>query len=82
MSASMTQVYPWVAKSWISAIASCARRLGRNPYEHGWKSASNIGSSTSLSAPWTTRSAREGIPGLRILPLFFGIITCRTSEGR
>ena len=43
MSASSTQVYPCVANSWISAIASCARRFGRNPYEHGWKSASKMG---------------------------------------
>lgn len=28
------------ARRWISAIASCARRRGRNPYEHGWKPAS------------------------------------------
>jgi hypothetical protein len=29
----------------ISAIASCARRLGRNPQEDGRKSASKMGSS-------------------------------------
>jgi hypothetical protein len=45
-----------------SAIASCARRLGRNPYEHGWKSASKMGSSTSFRLAWTTRSAMVGIP--------------------
>jgi hypothetical protein len=50
MSASSTQRYPRVPKWWISAIASWARRLGRNPYEHGSKSASKIGSSTSFSA--------------------------------
>jgi len=82
ISASSAQVYPWVANSWISAIASCARRPGRNPYEHGWKSASKMGSSTSLRAAWTTRSATVGIPSLRILPLFFGIITRRAGSGR
>src|ERR1022692_384901 len=40
-----------------------------------------MGSRTSLSDAWTTRSARVGIPSLRSLPFFFGIITCRTSEG-
>jgi hypothetical protein len=29
-------------RNWISAIASWARRLGRNPYEHGLKSASKM----------------------------------------
>src|SRR6266566_5454135 len=48
------------AKWWISAIASCALRFGRNPYEHGWKSASKMGSSTSFRLAWTTRSAMVG----------------------
>jgi hypothetical protein len=30
--------------------ASCAERLGRNPNEHGRKSASKIGSITSFTA--------------------------------
>jgi len=58
---------------WISAIASCARRFGRNPYEHGTKAASKMGSSTALRLAWTTRSATVGIPSLRSLPLAFGI---------
>jgi hypothetical protein len=33
------------ARKRVSAIASCARRFGRKPYEHGTKSASKIGSS-------------------------------------
>ena len=41
-------------------MASCARRFGRNPYEHGWKSASKMGSSTSFRLAWTTRSAIVG----------------------
>jgi hypothetical protein len=41
-----------------------------------------MGSSTSLSAAWTTRSCTVGIPSLRSLPLALGIITCRTGTGR
>jgi len=84
MSASKTQWYLLDPEDrwWISAIASCARRLGRNPYEHGTKSASKMGSSTALRLAWTTRSATVGIPSLRSLPLALGIITCRTSTGR
>jgi hypothetical protein len=67
---------------WISAIASCARRFGRNPYEHGLKSASKMGSNTAFRAACTTRSATVGIPSLRSLPLALGISTCRTSTGR
>ena len=55
---------------WISAIASCARRFGRNPYEHGWKSASKIGSSTAFKLAWTTRSATVGDTELAELPAF------------
>ena len=82
MSDSSTHSYLLVVKMWISAIASCARRLGRNPYEHGLKSASKMGSSTSFRLAWTTRSAMVGIPRLRSFPFAFGIITCRTSTGR
>ena len=35
-------------------------RFGRNPYEHGLKSASKMGSSTSFRLAWTTRSAIVG----------------------
>ena len=48
MSHSSTHSYLLVLKMWISEIASCARRLGRKPYEDGLKSASKIGSSTSF----------------------------------
>jgi hypothetical protein len=48
MSASSTHSWKWLPKKWISAIASCARRFGRNPYEHDTKSASKMGSSTAL----------------------------------
>jgi hypothetical protein len=33
MSASSTHSYQWLARKWISAIASWARRLRRNPYQ-------------------------------------------------
>ena len=61
-----------VVKWWISAIASCARRFGRNPYEHGWKSASKIGSSTSFSAACTTRSVTVGMPSAAQFPARLG----------
>ncbi len=62
MSASKTHSYPLFpeVKWWISAIASCARRRGRNPYEHGLKSASEIGSNTSFAAACTILSAVVG----------------------
>ena len=68
-------------KWWISAIASCARRFGRNPYEHDWKSASKMGSNTSFKAACTTRSVTVGMPNARSFPLALGIITCRTGTG-
>jgi hypothetical protein len=37
MSHSNTHSYLLVLKMWISEIASCARRLGRKPYEDGLK---------------------------------------------
>src|SRR5262245_25447183 len=45
----------WATRS----TASCAVRFGRYPNDPGWKSASKIGSSISLSAPCTTRGDRE-----------------------
>jgi len=52
-----------------------ALRLGRYPYEQSLKSASNIGSSISFSAPWTTRSLIVGMPSVRVLPFPLGIST-------
>lgn len=46
--------------------ASVADRFGRNPYEHGKKPASKIGSSTILAACWATRSRTVGIPNGRL----------------
>src|SRR6266567_6632938 len=65
------------AKLWISAIASCARRFGRNPYEHGLKSASKMGSSTSFKLAWTTRSAMVGTDGSYCPPA----TACRDVSG-
>jgi hypothetical protein len=42
------------------SLAIVADRFGRNPYEHGKKSASKIGSNTTLAAAWTTRSRTVG----------------------
>jgi hypothetical protein len=63
-------------------MASWARRPGRNPYEQGWKSASKIGSSTSLSAACTTRSVTVGMPSRRLLPPGLGINRSRAGRGR
>jgi len=63
-------------------MASRAPRLGRNPYEEGWKPASKMGSSTSLSAACTTRSRTVAMPSRRSLPLALGIIRSRTRDGR
>ena len=46
---------------------------GRNPYEHGPKSASKMGSSTSLAAICTTRSCTVGMPKGRLAPSAFGM---------
>jgi hypothetical protein len=67
---------------WTSAMASCARRPGRKPYEHGAKSASKMGSNTSLSAACATRSRTVGMPSRRRLPPALGIIRSRTGSGR
>ena len=70
-----------IGRSPISAIASCARRFGRKPYEHGLKSASKIGSSSIFSEACTTRWAAVGIPSDRTLPDALGIVFCRTRLG-
>lgn len=64
-----TTSYPRVAMCWISAIASCARRLGRNPYEHGVTSTSKIGSpAPAFRAACITRPATVGTPNRRTVP--------------
>src|SRR5437660_4322512 len=75
---------PRLPLSYASAtrlIASCAVRLGRYPYDPGWKSASNTGSRMSLSAPCTTLSRIAGIDKTRTLPPSFGISCFRAGSG-
>ena len=55
-------------KNRTSPIASWARRPGLNPYEVGQKSASKIGSSTSLAAVCTILSRRVEMPQASELP--------------
>ena len=83
MSPSSTHSYVLDARKRVSAMASCARRLGLKPYEHDTKSASKIGSSTSFKDACTTRSATVGIPSRRRLrDPGLGIIRSRTGSGR
>ena len=58
--------------------------FGRNPKEHGRKSASNTGSITIFTAICTTRSFTVGMPNGRVFPGCpgFGICTRRTNELR
>ncbi len=53
-----------VASAVVPKVSSAivALRFGRNPYEHGRKSASKTGSITSFAAIWTTRSRTVGMP--------------------
>ena len=60
-------------KNRTSPIASWARRPGLNPYEVGQKSASKIGSSTSLAAVCTILSRTAEMPKLLSFPERFGI---------
>ena len=62
--------------------AAVAERLGRKPYETGRKSASKIGSSTSLAACWATRSRTVGMPRGRAPPSGLGMSRRRTGAGR
>ena len=55
---------------------------GGSRSEHGLKSASKIGSSTSFRAACTTRSRAVGMPSRRSLPVALGIIRSRTGSGR
>jgi surface antigen len=82
MSASKTNCCPLMKPTRSAAMASVAERLGRNPNEQGKKSASKIGSRTSLAACWHTRSVTVGMPNGRLDPSGFGISTRRTGAGR
>ena len=57
---SATKQYPAMNPVLSRSIACVALRFGRNPCEHGRKSASNTGSSTSLAACWATLSRTVG----------------------
>src|SRR6516162_10805327 len=76
---SRIRVFRWTIASATRLIASCAVRLGRYPYDPGWKSASNTGSRMSLSAPCTTLSRIAGIDRTRTLPPSFGISCFRAG---
>jgi hypothetical protein len=62
--------------------AIVALRFGRKPYEHGRKSASKIGSSTSFAAICATRSRTVGMPSGLLFPSAFGMYRRRTNVGR
>ena len=66
----------------MASRASVAERFGRKPKLGGRKSASKIGSRTSLAACWATRSRTVGMPNGRLEPSGFGISTRRTGDGR
>ena len=81
-SASTTSVCPSSMARETWRTASSALRFGRYPYAASSKSASKIGSSTSIAAVCTTRSRMVGMPSGRWpTPLAFGIITRRTGCG-
>jgi hypothetical protein len=82
-SVSTTHWFPRNDSSRSTCSPSCAERLGRNPNEHGKKSASKTGSSTIFTAACTTRSRTEGIDnGLRSSVPGFGMNTRRAGNGR
>ena len=68
-------------KNRTCSMASWALRPGLNPYEVGQKSASKIGSSTSLAAICTILSRTVGMPKLLSFPERFGIFRSRTGSG-
>ena len=82
MSASSTWFAPVAPSFRIVSSAPVAPRRGRKPYEHGRKSASKIGSSTSVAAIWTTRSLTVGMPSGRFFPSAFGMYRRKTALGR
>ena len=79
MSASSTQCAPPFALWRMTSSASWADRFGRKPKLAGLKSASKIGSRTSLAALMSTRSRRLGMPSGLVCPGLpaFGIFTRR-----
>ena len=82
MSASSTWLPPRAPRLRRVSSACVALRRGRKPYEHGRKSASKIGSSTSFAAICTTRSRTVGMPSGRCFPSAFGMYRRSTACGR
>ena len=82
MSNSTTNWHPTMNPVLSRSIACVADRLGRNPNEHGRKSASNTGSSTILAACCATLSRTVGMPSGRLLPSGFGMSTRLAGAGR
>src|SRR6266487_4364089 len=66
----------------IASSASVALFFGRKPYEQVLKSASKIGSTTTLAAACTTRSRTVGIPNGRCVPSVFGMYCRLTGCGQ
>ena len=62
MSNSATKQRPSMKPVLSRCIAVTADRMGRKPNEHGRKTASNTGSSTSFTACCTTLSRTVGMP--------------------
>jgi hypothetical protein len=62
-------------------MASWAERFGRNPKLTGLKSASKMGSRTTLAAVMTTRSATVGMPSGRVWPGLPGLGMCTRRNG-
>ena len=69
-------------KNRTCSMASCVLRPGLNPYEVGQKSASKIGSSTSLAAVCTILSRTVEMPRLLSFPERLGINRSRVGSGR
>ena len=82
MSASSTWWPPFAPRFRRVSSAIVALRFGRKPYEHGRKSASKTGSSTSFAAICATRSRTVGMPSGRFFPSAFGMYRRRTTLGR
>ena len=66
----------------LQGLHCTALRFGRKPYETARKSASKMGSNTSVTAICTTRSRTVGIPSGRRRPSAFGMYRRRTGGGR
>ena len=82
MSASSTWLPPRAPCTRSVSSACVALRFGRNPYDEARKSASKMGSSTSVAAICATRSRTVGMPSGRCRPSAFGMYRRRTGCGR